>query len=248
MKLSITLILGLLSSTAFSQIQRPTDDLFSLAARLNAGKTSQQIIRESETNYARFVSLDVNASAPINIARNDDTQAKPRTITWSQAESVLDIATHHEVVSLTNISKYEKKSKGIGYCFGRAMFVDTFLSLAGLHRANIKKAFVVGSMSGGSWGWHVTTIVQSKHKNGKERWLAIDPVAGMVMDVRDWYKHWQYSSDDGKLRLFISEKTKFGAGSSWYSENQISDPFYSGYFRDMMRWFDRNGVVELDRL
>lgn len=248
MKLQLTLILGLLSSTAFSQIQRPTDDLFALASRLNAGKTPQQITKESELNYTRFIRLDVNAAAPLNIARNDDTNDKPRTLTRAQAERVLDIATHHEIVSLTNISKYEKKSSGIGYCFGRAMFVDTFLSLAGLHRANIKKAFVVGSMSGGSWGWHVTTIVQSQNRNGHEIWLAIDPVAERVMDVREWYKHWQNSSDDGKLRLFIGEKTKFGAGSSWYSENQISDPFYSGYFRDMMRWFDRNGVIEIDRL
>jgi hypothetical protein len=248
MKLSLTIILGLLSSTVFAQIQRPTDDLLSMASRLNAGKTPQEIRRESESNYARFITLDVNASAPNNIARNDDTRPKLRTLTWAQAESVLNIATHHEVVSLTNISKYEKKSKGIGYCFGRAMFIDTFLTLAGLHRANIKKAFVIGSMGGGDWGWHVTTIVQSKHSNGKERWLAIDPVAGRVMDVRDWYKHWQYSSDDGKLRLFIAERTKFGAGPSWYSENQISDPFYSGYFRDMMRWFARNGAVEIDRL
>lgn len=203
---------------------------------------------DSDRNYARFVREDVNRTASLNIARNDDTQGKLNSITWNQAVKVLSIASENDVVALHKVSKYEKNSKGIGFCFGRAMFIDTFLSLAGLHRANIKKAFVVGSMSGGAWGWHVSTIVQSQDKSGREVWLAIDPVAGSVMDVRDWYKKWQGSSDDGKLRLFISERTKLGAGSSWYSNNQISDPFYSGYFRDMMRWFERYGVIPVDRL
>lgn len=45
MKLTLTLILGLISSTLSAQILRPTDDLLSLASRINVGKTPQQIVR-----------------------------------------------------------------------------------------------------------------------------------------------------------------------------------------------------------
>ena len=233
-----------LSTTAFAQINKPQDDFFSLTNRMNAGKTGAQIIRESDANYARFVALDVNAIAHPNISRNDDTRGKPTSLSVENARKVLQTAMDHEVVSLDKYSKYDAQNKGIGFCFGRAMFIDTYLSLAGFHRANIKKAFVVGPMSGGSWGWHVSTIVQSTDRAGNEMWLALDPVAGSVMDVKAWYKKWQGSSDDGKLRLLIAERTKFGAGSSWYDENQISNPFYNNYFKDMMRWFGRNDVSD----
>lgn len=244
MKSMFVLLTLAVSSTVFGQVVSPREDLFSLANRQNAGKTGAQIIRESDSNYARFIALDVNKTAHPNISRNDDTRGKPTSLSVENARAVLATAMAHEVVSLDKYSKYDAANKGIGFCFGRAMFIDTYLSLAGFHRANIKKAFVVGPMSGGAWGWHVTTIAQSTDRAGNEIWLALDPVAGSVMDVKAWYKKWQASSDDGKLRLFIAERTKFGAGSSWYDEKQISNPFYNNYFTDMMRWFGRNDVSD----
>lgn len=244
MKSILVLLSFAVTSTVFGQIVRPTDDLFRMNSQLNAGKTGAQIIKESDASYARFLALDVNKIAHPNIARNDDTRGKPTSISMENAKAVLTAAMTNEVVSLDKYSKYDKHNRGIGFCFGRAMFVDTYLSMAGFHRANIKKAFVVGPMSSGAWGWHVTTIAQSTDRSGNEIWLAMDPVAGSVMDVKAWYKKWQGSSDDGKLRLFIAEKTKFGAGISWYSEDQISDPFYNNYFKDMMNWLGKNDVSD----
>ncbi len=244
MKSMFALLSLVISSTVFGQIVRPADDLFRMTGMMNAGKTGAQIIKDSDSFYARFVALDVNASAHPNISRNDDTRGKPTSLSMENAKAVLKTAMMNEVVSLDKYSKYDAANKGIGFCFGRAMFVDTYLSMAGFHRANIKKAFVVGPMSSGSWAWHVTTIAQSTDRAGNEIWLALDPVAGQVMDVKAWYKKWQGASDDGKLRLFIAERTKFGAGASWYSENQISNPFYNNYFKDMMNWFGKNDVSD----
>ncbi len=234
----------IVTSSAFAQVLSPREDLFRLASSINVGKTGAQIIKESDANYARFVAYDVNKNAHPNVSRNDDTKGKPTSISMENARAVLQTAMTNEVVSLDRYSKYDKDNKGIGFCFGRAMFIDTYLAMAGFHRANLKKAFVVGPMSGGAWGWHVTTIAQSTDRAGNEIWLALDPVAGSVMDVKAWYKKWQGSSDDGKLRLFIAERTKFGAGASWYDEGQISNPFYNNYFKDMMSWFGRNDVSD----
>lgn len=234
------------TTSVFGQINKPLDDLFRLNASMNLGKTGAQITKESNDNYARFVALNVNSPALTNYSVLDADKVK--TITIDQAELALDAAMRNDVVSLDKYSKYDKDNKGIGFCFGRAMFVNLYLAINGVHRANIKKAFVVGPMSRGSWAWHVTTIVQSKDRAGKESWLAIDPVMGYVVTVQEWYAHWQKSSDDGKLRLFIAEAGKFGAGASRYDERGISNPFYNNYFTDMMKWFEKNDVSEELRL
>ncbi len=230
----------IISTTAFGQILRPMDDLFVQSARDNAGKTGAQVIAESNANYDRFVALDVNA---ISTYRQSDA-AKPTFISRENADLALRAAMDNDVVSLDKYSKYDKDNKGIGFCFGRAMFVNLYLAINGVSRANIKKAFVVGPMSKGAWGWHVTTIVQSKNTSGKEIWLAIDPVAGQIMEAKQWYRHWQGSSDNGKLRFYIAESGKFGAGPSRYDERGISNPFYNNYFTDMMKWFEKNDISD----
>jgi hypothetical protein len=151
-------------------------------------------------------------------------------------------AMSNPVVSLDKYSKYDPNNKGIGFCFGRAMFLNVYLTMAKFNRSNMKKAFIVGSMSKGSWAWHVTTIVQSQDRSGKEIWLALDPVVGKVLEVKAWYKYWQPSSDDGKLRLYIAEAAKLSANPSAYDERGLSDKYYNNYFIDMMKWFDQNDV------
>lgn len=226
---------------AQSQVIRPMDDLLSRVSRDNQGKTAAMITRESIMNYDKFVAADVND--PRNTPYSLLDERKPTSLPTEKAVTALKAAMNNEVVSLDHYEKYDKLNKGIGFCFGRAMFVNLYLVMGGFNRANIKKAFVVGPMSKGAWGWHVTTIVQSKNKSGQETWLAIDPIHYRVMEVKDWYKAQLGMSDDGKLRLYIAEAGKFGAGSSRYDERGISDPFYNNYFTDMMSWFNRNDVV-----
>ncbi len=236
----------LITTSVFGQINRAMDDLFHLTSQLNYGKTNAQIIKESNDNYDRFVAINVNAPSYTSYSVLD--AEKPKTITVDQAELALDAAMRNDIVSLDQYSKYDRENRGIGFCFGRAMFINLYLAINGLARPNIKKAFVVGPMSRGAWGWHVTTIAQSKDRAGKEIWLAIDPVMGYVVTVQEWYAHWQRSSDDGKLRLLITEAGKFGAGPSRYDEQGISNPFYNNYFTDMMKWFERNDISRELRL
>jgi hypothetical protein len=224
-----------------AQIRKPLDNLFNAYQSDIAGKTKEVIQKDSWDNYDRFIAIDVNSEKVTNYYFLD--QNKRKTLTKLKAEMVLQAAMNSEVVGLHKYHKYDPDNKGIGFCFGRAMFVNLYLAINGFHRANIKKALVVGPMSKGAWGWHITTIVESRNSNGKEVWLAIDPIVGKVIDVKDWYKMMiKDFSDNGKLKLYIAEAGKFGAGSSRYDEQGISDKFYNNYFTDMMNWFNDNDV------
>lgn len=223
---------------AQGRILKASNNLFETYEEETQGKSSQTIIREGLRDYRQFVATDVNAIS----GWADKDAGKPQVLSVKNASRALDRAMSNPVVSLDMYSKYDPKNKGIGFCFGRAMFLNTYLAMANFNRANIKKAFIIGSMSKGAWAWHVTTIAQSVDKKGDEIWLALDPVIGEVMEVQKWYKYWQGSSDDGKLRLYITEAGKFAAASGAYDERGIEDRFYNNYFKDMMKWFEKNDV------
>jgi hypothetical protein len=216
-------------------------DLFEIYRNDIRGKSNIEIYRDSINDYDRFVGFDTQSH--LYTPNHATDFHKPRTLSQRNAEQVLDAALYNPVVGLHMNSKYDPHNKGIGFCFGRAMFVHMYLAMNNLHRGSIKKAFIIGPMSRGEWAWHVTTIVQSTDARGREIWLAIDPVADEVMEVKQWYNNWRKVSDDGKLRLYITDAHKFGAGASWYSEDKISIAFYNHYFRDMMRWFERNDIT-----
>jgi len=177
------LILGFLvfSTSAFSQIHSPLENLYFQYHMDTAGKSSQVIVSESFDDLERFTDLNVNTRLldPFFVIDAD----KPKTISLKAAAKVHYEALYNPIVSTYSINKYDIHQKGIGFCFGRAMFVNIYLGMANIARANIKKVFVVGPMDNGAWAWHVSTIVESRNKRGQEIWLAIDPIMDGVMDV-----------------------------------------------------------------
>lgn len=229
-----------LTLTAEARILKASNNLFYTSEVETQGKSSQLIYQESIRDYERFLAVDVNSAQFSGWADKD--AHKPKYLTLQNANFALLKALSNPVVSLDKYSKYDPDNKGIGFCFGRAMFLNTYLAIAGLDRGSMKKAFIMGSMSKGAWAWHVTTIAQSKDRFGREIWLALDPVIGQVIEVQEWYRYWRQSSDDGKLRLYITDAGKFAAASGGYDENGLSNPFYNNYFRDMMNWFSKNDV------
>lgn len=231
------------TSFSYAQIYRPTANLDVQYNIDTYGKTAKDIQAMGLQEYAKFLTIDVNHHQ-WNVHYNRDIN-KPKTITQEQASRVMDAASTNPVVALYQRTKYDPKEQGIGFCFGRAMFVDLYTAMNGLDRGSIKKAFVVGPMSGGGsmiWGWHVTTIVQSKDRAGREMWLAIDPVVGTPMEVTAWYKYWLRSSTNGKLKLYITESGKFSQMAYRYDYSTFNHPFYNNYFTDMLKWFQNNDV------
>jgi hypothetical protein len=226
-----------------AQIYRPLDNLDNHYAADSRGKSAQQIQALSLQQYQEFVAMDVN-SYKSNVHYNRD-DSKAQYLTLAKAKIALEAANDNPVVSLYQYEKYDPDNRGIGFCFGRAMFVDLYLAINKFNRGSIKKAFVVGPMSSGDgiiWGWHVTTIAQAKDKSGKEIWLAIDPIVGKILEVTAWYKDMLKMSTDKKLRMYITEAGKFSQSSYRYDYNNFNHPYYNNYFTDMLKWFESNNV------
>ncbi|MBT3585182.1 MAG: hypothetical protein HN509_09755 [Halobacteriovoraceae bacterium] len=201
-------------------------------------KAPEQINRDNLQHLEDFIAMEVEGRSTLSINNVDADDAKflnPRI-----ARDVLSTLRSHSVVSLYSYDKYDPKNQGIGFCFGRAMFVHLELAMRNLDRDSIKKAFVVGSMStgdGNSWGWHVTTIAQSKDQNGNEVWLALDPVTGLKT-LKEWYKEmYNHFSTDKKLKIYVTESGKFGPSPGFYSHPNLENQFYNSYFTDLDKEF-----------
>lgn len=234
-----------LTALAHAQLYRPLDDLDAKYAADIRGKSAKEVQAMSLKQYQDFIALDVN-SPSLNVHYNRD-EKKAQLLTVANANKVLEAATYNPIISLHQYKKYDPTNRGIGFCFGRAMFIDLYLAINNFNRGSIKKAFVVGPMQtgdGGSWGWHVSTIVQSKNRSGKEEWIAIDPIMGRIMTVNEWYKESLKLSTDGKLRLYITESGKFAQRATRYDYNSFNHPAYNKYFTDMLNWFESNDVSD----
>ncbi|HXH74495.1 MAG TPA: hypothetical protein VNJ08_05995 [Bacteriovoracaceae bacterium] len=241
LKTFISLYLVLIS-VASARIYRPLENLDVLYKKEILGKTPADIKALSLKEYQDFLDIDVN-SYERNPNYNTDS-TKPTSINVEQANKTLNAVTSNPVVALHMYSKYDPTNAGIGFCFGRAMFVDLYLTINNLNRGSIKKAFVVGPMTNGgttTWGWHVTTIVQA-FDGPVEKWLAIDPIMYRVLEVKDWYAEALKMSTNGKLRMYITDAGKFAQTATRYNEQSINIKFYNSYFTDMMKWFESNDI------
>jgi len=231
----LSVLFLLVSSVARAQVVSNRADLFQNSVNSTRGKTAAQVDAENKAAYDAFVQAE-------NVD-TDDAWMRPKNLNPRYAQELLRSAEVNPVVSLYQYHRYDPKNEGIGFCFGRALFIHLELAYRGFDRDSVRKAFVVGPMrtpDGGSWGWHVTTIAQSVNAQGQEEWIAIDPIAG-VKPVMQWYREmYQNYSTDKKLKLYFTLPTRFGpTANSHYSEKALNDPFYNGYFSDMMDWFQK---------
>lgn len=241
--ISLSFLTLLLSFNVFSQFDEAfygsDENLFHERQYDISGKSNDQV------HQANLDHLEDFLYGGVEIDRND--HGKATSLNPSDAWDILRVADENPVVSLANYDQYDPENQGIGFCFGRAMFVHLELAQRGFSREHVKKAFVVGPMEtsdGSSWGWHVTSIAQSVDDYGNEIWLAIDPVMGEIVEVQEWYETWlNNASTDGMLKLYITDGGRFGP-SGRYDQTGIQNDFYNDYFNDMMDWFEDNSGLE----
>ncbi len=166
-----------------------------------------------------------------------ETNRSTVAIDLSEAKKIYNAVSNNEVASIQNISKYDPKNEGIGFCFGRA----TTAHLEALHRRvnpfAIKKIFAVGELKAGetNWGFHVTTIVRAKTGG----WYAIDPIMGRPINLREWYKIMSDNYDPSKsMKIFATDANRFVPHSSdHYLPSSLFISGYHGYFEDLMKYF-----------
>jgi hypothetical protein len=235
MKFIITLIFFVFSQSLYAQIYPANSSLFKEASADTYNKSSQEIHKENLAHIQHFIDFDVDTD-------RDNANGYAKSIPWDVAYEINYVMMDHPVISMhwDTYIRYDPENKGIGFCFGRAMFANIELEYRQLDSDSIKKAFAIGPMTTGgetSWSWHVTTIAQSFDEQGNEFWIAIDPVTG-VSTLREWYAEmFNDFSTDQKLKIYITEAGKFGPHPGSYDEDHLDNEFYNDYFVDMMDWF-----------
>ncbi|HXH32091.1 MAG TPA: hypothetical protein VNJ01_14905 [Bacteriovoracaceae bacterium] len=240
-----TLLFITLSSTAQAQIFSYQVDLHDQYEKDVAGKSPQQVKKDNMAYYQKFLTVDVN-SKQLNQTYASDL-GKPKYLSQKNAVETWVAAISNPIIGTGNDRKYDP-TYGIGFCFGRALFVDLYLTLNGFNQGSIKKIFVVGPMTN-DWSWHVATMVQGLDENKKEKWLVLDPIIFKVVEVVEWFKDFEAISADGKIRMYITEANKFSIAPLKYQQENYQG--YNGYFEDMFRWMDENqvqGKLVLDKI
>ncbi len=207
-------------------------NLFDLRRLDIKGKTTAQIDQSNRVHLEEFIAYDVDTP-------RDNSKFRAQFISPETSQEVLTKLVANPVASSSQSNKYDPKGN-IGFCFGRAMFVNLELAYRRFDRDSIKKIFAIGPMeTGGSvrWEWHVATIVQSINEKAEEEWLAIDSVTGLVT-LNDWYEIvYNRFSVDQKLKVYITPAGKFGGSSSFYDHDSLESDFYNEYFIDLLSWF-----------
>lgn len=242
MKAVTSFLFLILTYSSWAQTLPNSFDLFIQRDRDNRGKGPDTIYKEN-LDLIRRLNL---WNPDLGKAAQERDSAKAKFISLETRLNVLTIAAQNPIVGTFAEKTYDLNG-GVGFCFGRAMFIHMELVMRGLDRDSVKKAVIVGKMMGGKWGWHVTTIVQSKDIFGKRIWLALDPAMPGGVTLTEWYQSWKVHSNDNMLRLYITQSGRIGPTPSFYSHDAFENPFYNGYFTDMMEWFDSEARAGVER-
>ena len=188
-------------------------------------------------NYKDLQAMNAQADLPV-----DNPLNRLEGVTKRQAESLLEDLWMHPVVGFANHSKYDPTG-GIGFCFGRALYIHLALLHMGVDNDVIRKMWAVGPMDGGNitWGYHVTTFVRAAEPD--VGWWTIDNFTGEVMSIKEWMDYMLDTSLDNKLRFYFSEAAKFGPTMGKYDPLQLGihipehRDVYRNYFTDIMQFF-----------
>jgi len=192
----------------------------------------------AQQNAAVFAQLQAWKARPL--ANRSDA------IDYAQANEILQSAMKNYVIGKEPTKGYDPQGN-IGFCFGRAMWMHLELLKRGVNKDSVFKAYVVGDMLYDQiqWQFHVATVVRNKDGG----FYVLDPEFMAVMTLEQWFAHNMTFSADKKLRLYVTEPTKFGASAARYDQWSLNDPWYNSYFKDMLGYFrdqaNRIGKTEL---
>ena len=114
-------------------------------------------------------------------------------LSMTQVFEVFRRTIENRVSRLDVLSQYDPDGF-IGFCFGRALSAQlTSRTVASLDPAGIYKLFIIGDLRSNpakeEWRFHVTTVVPGKASNGRDIWVALDPIMDRPLLVADWIKN-----------------------------------------------------------
>ncbi len=226
-------------------------DLYSHRDREIQGKSVEQVRKMNEQTLAELNSFKISK-------KNLTHGTLLNSVSQDQADQLISTFDENPVTSMANYSKYNRppnERTEIGYCFGRAAYMDLALRKLGVNEEAIKKIWVVGPMDTGSvnWGFHVATLV----KSNTGPWLAVDNYPGYrALTAEKWVERMlREGRADAKLRFYVTEPQKFSVSLGRYTRTQMGldmtsgQDWYRGFFNDLMSWMSEcSGKNESGRM
>ncbi len=170
---------------------------------------------------------------------------RQKYVTKEFAEQLLKKINLDPVAGPKGYPIYDPENR-YGFCFGRATWVWLQALKAGVDKQSIKKIFLVGPMKNGGteWQFHVVTALRTSKGFFSDTWVVVDPNFKKILTVEEFFTHYNRSSTDYKLRLFVTEPQRLGPsstikfGPAHYTGT--GDENYNRYFQHMLENFSKN--------
>lgn len=250
------LVFVVLFTSSQGWAQNRCESLFShgqllLERQALAERDLSQVYADETTGKTRDEIAEMNANTIagiVNEVPGRHSEVRATAITEVDAAKLLKLTLDNPVVTPMS-SKYDQPGVSIGYCFGRATFIHLMLLKMGLQKSSIRKIWAVGAMKAGplTWQFHVATMAYTETLG----WVVLDTNLRKPMPVREWIARYASQNEDGRLRIYATDASKFAFQVGKYSRVQMGldltkdQDWYRHYFKDMMTWLSRNKLADL---
>jgi hypothetical protein len=168
--------------------------------------------------------------------------AKSKTdfITQAEAQEILSSIESHPVVGSEQYSKYDPNME-VGFCFGRATYVQMELERRGLKKESVSKLFAISKLNykGTPWTFHVATLA----KGPGSSWWVIDNVVGRVLTPEQWMREVEKFDLVPKLplvRFYFTDAAKFQPHMGEFDPKDLTFASFNNYFKDLNEWFSKS--------
>lgn len=160
----------------------------------------------------------------------------------SEIQNLFQNVVTNSQVSAALCGKY-RGSEQRGFCWARVFAIHLMAIRAGAGNQNVKKIWALGTLKSGKdlWRYHVATVVRGPDN----QWFAVDPIFKTHLPVEEWYKKMKSQYDaDGRMRIYITEGTRFGPEYTARPDKARLKMNYYGFFIDFLDQFhlDIHGV------
>lgn len=122
----------------------------------------------------------------------------------------------------------------IGFCFGRAAFVQSLMLAAGARQSDLAKIFAIGPLKVGPtvWTYHMATMVRDDGGN----WWVVDNLFDHLMPVEEWMGMaalFDVKPSLPQVRFYVTDPRKFQPAYGAYRLEDFNIPALRGFFLDL---------------
>lgn len=175
-------------------------------------------------------------------------ETKPQLgLNQEQVQKLKAFLIDHPIAGDKGIEKYSGKNRTLGFCYGRATLTHVELLRRNLPPTSIRKVFVLGEMKYQSFIWELHIATLAAKKGGG--WWVLDGLFDQVYEVQEWYPKiigLALNQKKPVIRLYLADPVKFLPVTGAYSEKDMNQKYYNGFFKDLSEWLEKNPAKKED--